>query len=1351
MSKLSKNIGYIGFPKLGEPTPHDSPMPVTKDKIPDRYKVLGMKPSRPAAAMQASINDNPAEGVPADQVVNSGFIDIDNPSNKKPSTYNANVHHESQHSIFNRVRQVYGTDAASNAIEKVISVLSPNEKRLLSYINVDRKKYKKNVLDEEAIAHMQNYLQDGLYRNKLHTKLELNETQARNLQIVMSSAWKKMRKAGEALEPKDLQKAESNEKNLVVHHNISEEGLKYASKTGLIAPSIAISRKDAPLSGFGDITLVGGHDLIDPKLGNPTFDADVYTPRQPRAQYGLKTKEFHQVDRSLDPHRKLTGLSFDLEDAAKRSDDDQDDGLLKYAYLANKGVVINPPQKDVQVLHPWVSEPEFKEFIEKNGFDQNFEIKGEYHKNMSQAARKAMRAHAARQTADKELQDTIADSYHYNCMHNSEDGYTWIKPHRTSDIKHSMERFGTKEVDKNQLKSIVTEKLKDDVANFEKWKTSLLDKVRGEPYFKKYTSGGNPRKIPYTPENVLREMTRTVRGGEGINYGLGSTRARGAKKFKSISEIQAHRDRVLPREQFEEHKEDLNHEAEDIAGILLPFHGGGGNTHALMLDAIADSYKKGKSLYSELKYQGFKDITPEVYKKVAEFASKLKTAPTEYFESKPQRIVGLHEFHGAAVPEHTSQETLDLLKQHGVRHIVKYKDRDNDRARAIREIAEKKNLFLSEADMFTPLAKREPPKFPKLGIPDARKEVELINDPKQLKTKFRTMAHSAAKQHYQDGVYQYNPETKYAEKAPAAKETVDSFQSQYKKQADSDLKQVQDGTATIVGGQRGSQGYALSGILRPARWGWTSPSETESHGTKQHEEFHAQMDRVQDKHGRIARRALAGNLYNALSDNQRAAVDYLQNHWAGDNYEKNSPAHVNEEKIARLFNHINSPHTRASFHEAQELKTHELPNGDVAEAGRYVIPGMSRLSDKSHFDSILKDAHKTLLAAAEVADEKWLKNGHTDSGYIRILNKNDTIEAMLGFNSTIETFCRAAEFMSGKKIERELLNICLKEFEGDVPKAILKAFDIPISIKNIDTLKSIASFKQMQKKEIDLERHTAVACLDDGTEVAKRVQQGFDKNEIEKPDFKGKHSKGVIVVGDWPDKFLLKPGSGKESPASGAREESASQSEREAGFWHIANLLGLGEWVPRADLLLVDGKECAAIALLPNRWENLSSKTEYNKNLARKILEPYRESGVLYRWAVLDWILGQTDRHAQNMMVGEEENGHPIRLIDHGSAFAGDGFSPGRDKNSFVPYYLRIWSHQDWSKLSEDEKIDSVPEASAKKDLEIKEWIASIDIARLAALCQRYGVQAKHVIKRLEMLKKEGTIANILATLWIKT
>jgi hypothetical protein len=78
---------------------------------------------------------------------------------------------------------------------------------------------------------------------------------------------------------------------LIVQHNLSPEKLVAANKLGgMPVPSLAISKVSEPLSGFGDISLIGSKEMAIPSAKNPVFRSDAYTKRSPGIDYNIDYK-----------------------------------------------------------------------------------------------------------------------------------------------------------------------------------------------------------------------------------------------------------------------------------------------------------------------------------------------------------------------------------------------------------------------------------------------------------------------------------------------------------------------------------------------------------------------------------------------------------------------------------------------------------------------------------------------------------------------------------------------------------------------------------------------------------------------------------------------------------------------------------------------------------------------------------------------------------------------------------------------------------------------------------------------------------------------------------------------------
>ena len=87
------------------------------------------------------------------------------------------------------------------------------------------------------------------------------------------------------LAPNKVVKLDDTKDKVIVQHNINETALLEADKIGgLPVPSLAISKADNAITGFGDVTLIGNPTMAKPSGGNPVFRADGYTTRRPKAE-----------------------------------------------------------------------------------------------------------------------------------------------------------------------------------------------------------------------------------------------------------------------------------------------------------------------------------------------------------------------------------------------------------------------------------------------------------------------------------------------------------------------------------------------------------------------------------------------------------------------------------------------------------------------------------------------------------------------------------------------------------------------------------------------------------------------------------------------------------------------------------------------------------------------------------------------------------------------------------------------------------------------------------------------------------------------------------------------------------
>lgn len=369
----------------------------------------------------------------------------------------------------------------------------------------------------------------------------------------------------------------------------------------------------------------------------------------------------------------------------------------------------------------------------------------------------------------------------------------------------------------------------------------------------------------------------------------------------------------------------------------------------------------------------------------------------------------------------------------------------------------------------------------------------------------------------------------------------------------------------------------------------------------------------------------------------------------------------------------------------------------------------------------------------------------SEKGALNLLNRKpledwelDTAHAMLGHHPFANRALKAAQWLSGRKVAAndDVYRMALRVHDGDHERAALHAYGLTDSEEHLKALRGLIASESFAKSE-DTEPviNSVEAGFLEATQTANEVKRAAKSGSVQTLHLSGKHSKGSMAAKDPETEhvWLLKPGSGSQSPAAGSRDHKATQSMRETAFWHIADKYGLGGFYPQCDLLMVNGQQVAAMRLLASSFDNLDKKARKDKTFATRVLEPYRKSGLVHRWAILDWVLGNPDRHGQNLMV---DRNNAIMLIDHGSAFAGKNFDPAHDPKSFIPFYLRVWGPKDFFELAPEDRMKFMPEVDVEVEKHLKAFLDTITPEALSSMLAQYGIEPGPELERLDMLKR---------------
>lgn len=247
----------------------------------------------------------------------------------------------------------------------------------------------------------------------------------------------------------------------------------------------------------------------------------------------------------------------------------------------------------------------------------------------------------------------------------------------------AMTKGATPDADYKQIDGLI-DKNRNEYTEFVE---NLYNNIAGEErLFKGYTNAGNRRYAPHTLENVVKEMKANMGEGEGFNYGLGTVRSKVAKKYNTLSQIKSDRNKIISSDEFEKVRKSLDDEWSSIMEDAVSKSGRDEfGEYDRFTNVLMDGIKN-RNIKATLDEYGFKGVDVG---KIEKFLDKVRNAPTEYFEVKPQRAVGLNEFKVATIPEDTPPKVIESLRKQGIK-IYRY-GKDN-RSQVIRKAAEENEL-----------------------------------------------------------------------------------------------------------------------------------------------------------------------------------------------------------------------------------------------------------------------------------------------------------------------------------------------------------------------------------------------------------------------------------------------------------------------------------------------------------------------------------------------------------------------------------------------------------------------------------------------------------------------------------
>lgn len=491
--------------------------------------------------------------------------------------------------------------------------------------------------------------------------------------------------------------------DLYVAHNLSESNLLHADEIGgLAAPSLGISRTSTGgFEGYGEITLLADKKILEDRHAR-TFDADVYSPRHPRAHENISHSDFIDlVKRVKAGQGKMVGLelSVDHDDLMKGGVNRllSDEAFQNY-YLVSKGIVIKPKMKDVA---PSITKA--MKYLKKHAkyeSDYNsYNLRGEsWFRNIADAH------HAEEFEKWKALRDdfTEADLLKYGPYEEDGSLKEYLYDHLAREVESAHKNGGQ---DKYANREAVAKQFrkKEVNADFETFANEEMARISKGKRLVKYTSSGTARYSPYTLDNIVERMTEELRGGENFNYGAGSVRSAFAFEFQhnTIESIKAYKGKIVSKDEMNKVRDEANNKLAETLEELKKFYKYDAKSWGYANDASSAIAEGPKGWASAFKMNAQSKAI------ISELASYLRELPSEYFETKMQRGVALSEFSTAIVPKDLGAKAREALEKSGVK-IVEYNNK-NAGARSA-AIAKQKDM------LFQPAYHGSPHKFDKFSL-----------------------------------------------------------------------------------------------------------------------------------------------------------------------------------------------------------------------------------------------------------------------------------------------------------------------------------------------------------------------------------------------------------------------------------------------------------------------------------------------------------------------------------------------------------------------------------------------------------------------------------------------------------
>lgn len=518
-----------------------------------------------------------------------------------------------------------------------------------------------------------------------------------------------------------LKESVEETKNLIAVHNMQVSELERTLDLGgLPMPSIAIIKAQSGHSEYGDVSLVFDKTVIDPKTSklNKVYGGDAWTPTYPKIEYKPNEKlakkirdKYYDFSRKFgyDESRPLYNYVNDLENQLNRTNGEA--GMLEELYKDTRVMqfyLLDSGKGKVETINKETrteltdAEVEMNEFFIKelgagvvdavkwDGNSNPAAYRKNYLSKYEDAIREAYKKLLIQdyQFTEEQVQNVLDSTKPYNYLNFVRDAQKYRENGRVT-IKTEADYEATQEA----IRASAGE-------DYREWVDSLFKGIEEKSGIRNnvsyYTNSGNQRSWEALHwENNLENVVRVMNGDTDVGSGFLAAQSIwgvSAKNYGSIEEIKADSDRLkqMPEEEYNKIKESFGERLSEIAHSIMDK--GERNPFIAVdnaMECIVEAVRKSKTksgILNHLKQYKHLTVTTTTADDIAALVSDIANMPTEYFEAKPQRAVGLNEIATAIIPDSTSESTKSRLSDMGIKYLEYEAGNETARLEALNSI-----------------------------------------------------------------------------------------------------------------------------------------------------------------------------------------------------------------------------------------------------------------------------------------------------------------------------------------------------------------------------------------------------------------------------------------------------------------------------------------------------------------------------------------------------------------------------------------------------------------------------------------------------------------------------------------